>query len=167
MKKACSILAAVVLAFCLTACVGVNPLAPKKLDGEVGDTLSNMFFDWTVNSADNMDEYEGYTAADGYQLVVCNVTISNTFGDALPMYDMDFQLQWGEGEDDFAWSLDAYTDDMMPLEWELATDSSARYDLVYEVPADLTEFTIAYLEQYIDEAGNEGEGDLYTVQFQF
>lgn len=43
MKKACSILAAVVLAFCLTACVGVNPLAPKKLDGEVGDTLSNMF----------------------------------------------------------------------------------------------------------------------------
>ena len=25
----------------------------------------------------------------------------------------------------------------------------------------------AYLEQYIDEAGNEGEGDLYTVQFQF
>lgn len=166
MKKTWSMIVAVVLAFCLTACVGVNPLAAPKLDGEIGDTLSNMFFDWTVNSADSVTEYEGYTPADGYQLVVCNVTVANTFGEALPMYDADFQLQWGDGEEDYAWSLDPYADSMMPTEWELATDSSASYDLVYEVPADLTDFIIVYLEQYIDEDGNDGEGDLYTIQFQ-
>lgn len=158
-------LAAVLLTVCLTACVGVTPLAEKKLDGVVGDTLSNMFFDWTVDRAERVDEYAGYTAPDGYQLVVCGVTVENTFGEALPMYDADFQLQWGEGENDYAWSLDAYTDDMMPLEWELAADASASYDLVYEVPADVTEFSLVYLEQYTDEDGNEGQGDLYTVQF--
>ena len=97
----------------------------------------------------------------------CNVTVDNTFGEALPMYDSDFQVQWGDGEEDFAWSLDAYSDKMMPLEWELATDESATYDLVFEVPADLSSFAIVYLEQYTDEDGNSGEGDLFTVQFEF
>ncbi|WP_367925240.1 DUF4352 domain-containing protein [uncultured Ruthenibacterium sp.] len=166
MKKVWKLVVAAVVAVCLTACVGVNPLAEKKLDGVVGDKLSNMFFDWTVNSAESASEYEGYAAADGYQLVVCNVTIDNTFGEALPMFDTDFQLQWGEGEEDYAWSLDAYADTMMPLEWELADGESASYDLVFEVPADLTSFGIVYLEQYTDEDGNSGEGDLFTVQFE-
>ena len=166
MKKSWKLFAVVLALVCLSACVGVNPLAEKKLDGVVGDTLSNMFFDWTVNSAESVGEYEGYTAADGYQLLVCNVTVDNTFGEALPMYDSDFQVQWGDGEEDFAWSLDAYSDKMMPLEWELAADESATYDLVFEVPADLSSFAIVYLEHYTDEDGNSGEGDLFTVQFE-
>ena len=39
------------------------------------------------------------------------------------------------------------------------------YDLLFEVPADVTDFSIVYLEQYTDEGGNDGQGDLYTVYF--
>ena len=53
----------------------------------------------------------------------------------------------------------------MPLQWTLPVDGEATYDLVFEVPADVTTFSLVYLELYTDENGNEGEGDLYTVTF--
>lgn len=148
--------------------------AVPQTEGGVGDTLSNMFFDFTVNSAESTDSYFGYPAAADGQLVVCSVTVKNTTDNDLPMYDADFQLQWGSGDEDYAWALNPMEEDengipsnsQMPLEWTLPVDGEATYDLVFEAPADVSSFSLVYLERYTDENGNEGEGDLYSVAFQ-
>lgn len=132
---------------------------------ELGKELRTLFFAFAVEAVSSPADYEGYTPAEGDRLVVCTVRVENTFGETLPMYDTDFQLQWGEGDGDWGWSLDAFTDSMMPLEWELPAGAQATYDLVFEVPADASRFQLAYLEQYVDEEGNEGQGDLFWVDF--
>lgn len=171
----CAGLAALTLGAALTGCSGISLLngISKQTEGELGDTLSNIFFDFTVNSAEAVDSYDGYSPSEGNRLLVCSMTLENTFGDALPMYDSDFQLQWGDGEEDYAWSVDpVQTDDsgmpandQMPLEWSMADGAVETYDLLFEVPADVNDFSLVYLEQYTDEDGNAGQGDLYTVHF--
>ena len=101
----CAGLAALTLGTALTGCSGISLLngISEQTEGELGDTMSNMFFDFTVNSAGTVDSYDGYTPSDGNQLILCNITLKNTFGEALPMYDSDFQLQWGDGDEDYAW----------------------------------------------------------------
>lgn len=169
-------LAALTMAAGLTGCSGVTLLngISAKTDGAVGDTLSNMFFDFTVNTVSTPDSYYGYIPSDGNQLVVCNLMLKNTTEDDLPMYDADFQLQWGDGEEDYAWSLNPLeedengvpTNDQMPLEWTLPVDGEAVYDLVFEVPGELSAFSLVYLELYTDySTGAEGTGDLYSVHF--
>lgn len=173
-RTLCAGLAALTLGAALSGCSGITLFnAGKNTDGEIGDRMSNMFFDFTVNSAQEVAEYDGHTPADGSRLILCNVTLVNTFGEELPMYDSDFQLQWGDGDEDYTWSVDPLavdedgmpTNAQMPLEWFMPDGAEETYDLLFEVPADAAEFDLAYLEQYVDEDGNEGQGDLYLVHF--
>lgn len=165
MKRIWKLIVAMLALICLAGCIGENATTGKNVNGEVGDTLSNMFFDWTVNSVESLEEYEGYAASKGCQLLVCNMAVDNTFGDTLPMLNSDFQIQWGTDDSDYAWAIDPYNERMMPLEWDLEADKNATYDLVFEVPEDLNSFVIVYLEQYIDGDGNNGTGDLFAIQF--
>lgn len=168
--KKCLNLLALVLAMALvfTGCslsdLGLKEEEPQ-LTGEVGDTFETMFFDFSVDEASSPEEYDGYTPAEGNRLVVCKVTITNTFGEPLPMFDTDFQLQWGSGDEDYAWAVDAFNDSLMPLEWELLTGDTATYEMLFEAPADVDRFMLVYLEMYTDADGNDGEGDLYNVNF--
>lgn len=141
----------------------------KDTEGGIGDTLSNMFFDYTVLEATSPAEYDGYTAAEGNRLIVCSVKVKNTFGETIPMYDSDFQLQWGNiggDDDDYTFSLDAFNDTMMPLEYELADGEEVTYDLVFEAPADVKDFGLVYLEEYYTGSESEsGTGDFFSVNF--
>ena len=38
--------------------------------GEIGDTMHTAFFDFTINSAELADSFDGYTPAEGYELLV-------------------------------------------------------------------------------------------------
>ena len=130
---------------------------------------ANMFFDYTVLEATSPAEYDGYTAAEGNRLIVCSVKVKNTFGETIPMYDSDFQLQWGNiggDDDDYTFSLDAFNDTMMPLEYELADGEEVTYDLVFEAPADVKDFGLVYLEEYYTGSESEsGTGDFFSVNF--
>ena len=48
---------------------------------------------------------------------------------------------------------------------ETCPDEERTGELVYEVPAGFTDFSIAYLEQFVDEDGNESTGDTFFVYF--
>ena len=61
----------------------------------VGDTISTAFFDFTVNSAVASADHEGYTAQDGYKLVVADLTIKNTETYSMPMGQYDFYDRLG------------------------------------------------------------------------
>lgn len=137
-------------------------------EGGLGDTLCTAFFEYTVHDASLCGEYAGYTPAAGYQLLVANVTVKSTYtyDDNLPMFDTDFQLQWGEGEEDYDYPITFYTGetlsaDQLPGEYELAYGESITGLLVYEVPADLTEFALAFEESYSDGT----TGDRFFVRF--
>ena len=164
LKKSSVVLAALMLTLAFVACSN-NSTQGGGTDGDIGRTFSTMFFDYTVASAESPAEYDGYTPADGNKLVVLSVTVKNDFGSTLPMYDTDFQLQWGDADDDFAWAVDAFNDKMMPLEWELEDKKTITYDMLFEAPADVTEFSLCYLEEYTDRDGNEKTGDFFSANF--
>ena len=135
-------------------------------EGRMGDTMHTYFFDYTVDSAYLCGSYEGYVPAqEGYCLLVAEVTVENTFQESLPMYDTDFQVQWGEADDAYdvpiTYYADAVSDQQLPMEYELAVDESRTGLLVFEVPEGEKDFSISYLEFFDDGT----EGDVFFVYF--
>lgn len=135
-------------------------------EGEMGDTLHTYFFDYTVNSAYLCDSFEEYEATqEGFRLLVAEVTVKNTFSESIPMYDVDFQVQWGEGATEYdvpiTYYVEAVSDQQLPDEYELETEESRTGLLVFEVPEGTEEFSISYLE-YFDDGS---EGDVFFVDF--
>ena len=134
-------------------------------EGGVGDTFRTVFFDWSLDSVSYPSEYEGYVPAEGMQLLDCVITVKNTFGEELPMFNSDFQIQWhdlGDGDEDFGYGIEM--DDsstVMPSEFGLANRDSCTYHVVYEVPADASEFSVSYLEFFSDNT----EGDVFFAYF--
>lgn len=92
--------AAVVMALGLTACGGSG-----SSEGRTGDTMETYFFDFTVNSAYLTSDYAGHTPAEGNVLLVADITVKNTFQQSIEMYDTDFQVQWDDGDDAYAYPI--------------------------------------------------------------
>ena len=170
-KRLFALAVAVVMVLGLAACgeSGSN-------EGRVEDTMETYFFDFTVNSAYLTDEYEGYTPSEGNALLVANITVKNTFQESIEMYDTDFQAQWGDDSDE-AFSIPITTDmttyteldpigeNQLPGTYTMAVDEERTGELVYEVPAGNVDFSISYLEQFVDDAGEESTGEVYFVYF--
>lgn len=159
------------MALGLTACGGSG----SSSEGRIGDTMETFFFDFTVNSVRLTRDYEGYTPDDGNVLLVADITVKNTNRQSIEMYDTDFWAQWGKGDDVLAYpiTLDAETyetldpvgDSQLPGTYTLAADEERTGELVYEVPSGFTDFSIAYLEQFVDDSGEESTGETYFVYF--
>ena len=162
--------AAVVMALGLTACGGSG-----SSEGRTGDTMETYFFDFTVNSAYLTSDYAGYTPAEGNVLLVADITVKNTFQQSFEMYDVDFQAQWDDGDDAYAYpittDMETYTEvdpvgeDQLPGTYSLAVDEERTGELVYEVPAGHVDFSISYLEQFVNTDGEESTGEVYFVYF--
>lgn len=164
---------AMVLTVCmmLTACgsgASVNNIVSAvdgQADGEIGTTFRTCFFDYSVDSVAYPSEYEGYTASEGMQLLDVVITIKNTFGEELPMFNSDFQIQWhdlGDGEYDFDYGIEM--DDsstVMPSSYDLANGATCNYHIIYEVPAEAKEFSVSFLEFFADNT----QGDVFFTYF--
>ena len=150
--------AAVVMALGLTACGGSG-----SSEGRTGDTMETYFFDFTVNSAHLTSDYAGRTPGE------------NTFEQSIEMYDTDFQVQWDDGDDAYAYpittDMETYTEvepvgeNQLPGTYPMAVDEERSGELVYEVPSGFTDFSIAYLEQFVDDSGEESTGETFFVYF--
>ena len=89
-------------------------------EGRIGDTLKTTFFTFRVESAQFVKEYAGYQPEEGNILVDSVVTVKNVFGEDLPMFNSDFQIQWGDGDDDFGYGVEGLEDStIMPEEYTL------------------------------------------------
>src|SRR5699024_8022210 len=156
-KRLFALAAAAVMVLGLTACGGGSN------EGRTGDTMETYFFDFTVNSAYLTSDYAGYTPAEGNVLLVADITVKNTFQQSFEMYDVDFQAQWDDGDDAYAYpittDMETYTEvdpvgeNQLPGTYSLAVDEERTGELVYEVPSGFADFSIAYLEQFVDDSG--------------
>ena len=176
MKKAVSLLLLLALVFALAGCDSVPGTGESSggntgypvdgyAEGRMGDTMHSEFFDYTVNSASVVMDYNGYTPAEGNELLLVEVTILNTFNQSIPMFYNDFQAQWNEddNEDAFSWPIEqeGLSEAQLPLEYELAVKESRTGELVFEVPAGNKDFSLSYLEAF---EGDE-TGDTFFVYF--
>lgn len=123
--------------------------------GDVGERMENVFFAFTVNSVERTDTFggAGSQAPAGYDYLVVNLTIENTFGDTLPMFDSDFWIEWGEGDDEGCYPVEVVDDSQLPAEYEIEADGTTTGNLVFEIPEDasISEYWFVYLEVYNDD----------------
>lgn len=189
MKKITGIIVAAVLTFGLTGCGPVDSAVQNLVgavsnsadsesgvvtadddgyaEGRIGDVMRTYFFDYTVNSAYTCEEFEGYTPAEGNKLLVAEITVKNTDRSTVTMYDTDFQIQWGDDDNDDAFDApityysDAVSNDQLPEEYDLGVNEERTGLLVFEVPEGSKDYSISYLEQF----SNDTEGDVFFVFF--
>lgn len=161
MKKFVGIIVATVLAFSLVGCgpvdsaiqniasSGSNTSSKSGVvtadddgyaEGRMGDVMRTYFFDYTVNSAYTCNDYEGYTPSEGNKLLVAEITVKNTDRSTVTMYDTDFQIQWGDDDNDDAYAApityygNTVSDEQLPEEYDLGVNEEKTGLLVYEVP---------------------------------
>lgn len=140
-------------------------------EGRFGDVMHTYFFDYTVNSAYTCAEFNGYTPAEGKTLLVADVTVKNTFSESIEMYDTDFQVQWGDDDNDEAYDFpityyadadaELVSEEQLPAIYPLSVNQEVTGLLVFEVPEGNTDFSISYLELFDDDS----EGDTFFVFF--
>jgi len=175
MKKILSLLLACTLAMSVLAGCGssgsgtaANAITAKDglAEGKLGDTFATKWFNWTATGAELADSYGTLKAGDGCTYLIVHATVENTFGEEVPMYANDFQLIWGDGDDDNARPLNGLLDlntqkEMFPTEYALAKGETRTGDSVFKVPAGITSFGYAFCE-YLEDGS---EGDVFVVYF--
>ena len=128
----------------------------------IGDTVETYFFDFRVDDAYLTHELGDYSAEDGYQMLVVELMVRNTFHSEITMYDTDFQIQWGDGDEDYGWPMsDLDMEGILPEAYGLASGERTTGYLVFTVPQDCEDFAIAYLEEFDDDT----TGDVHFVYF--
>ena len=121
----------------------------------------------TVNSAYMTDSYEGMTPAEGNEFCVVNMTIHNTIRQSLPMFDTDFILWWGQGDEDGSFPItheaaEKRAGNMLEEEYFIGINETVTGDLVYELPKTHDAQGMVYFEEYFDN-GETGEYYTFTV----
>ena len=117
-----------------------------------------MLFDFTVSDQETLDSYPGIDIPDGQKLVRFFLKVSNTSDQSYTMFGQDFQIQWGEGDNDFGTCLEAVDDLMMPHSYQLDPGNSYSGMMLVLVPSDCTQLTVAYQEM-------KANGDKATAYF--
>lgn len=132
--------------------------AAKSVQAQVGETVSTVLFDFTVSDPETLDSYNGIDIPDGQKLVQMFLKVSNTSDQTYTMFAEDFQIQWGEGENDFGTCLEAVDDYMMPYSYQLDPGKTYSGMMLVLVPEDCTQLTVAYQEM-------KASGDKATAYF--
>lgn len=160
------IMTAVALILSLALC-GCNLLggvgsSVQDTEGTVGQTLSGIFFDFTVNAAQVVDEYAGLTASEGYRLVDVAISVTNTYGQDIELYQTDFMLSWGDRDDydTYIYGFDSVDDTMAPDTHLMADGDTVVFHYVFEVPDDADGLEVYFEDGYTDE-----DDDYYVDEY--
>ncbi|MCR2048533.1 DUF4352 domain-containing protein [Acetatifactor muris] len=165
-KLVTSLLLVALMALTLAGCGGDDkktgyPNEDGIAEGSLGDTMHNCFFDFTVKSAYLCKDFDEYTTDEGYLFLVAEITVKNTFGETLPMFDTDFVVEWDDSADYPCYFEDGIGGDVLPAEYELAKDESKSGLLLFAVPEDKKDFTFSYMEVFEDNT----TGNTFNVSF--
>lgn len=128
--------------------------APTEAPAEVTKTA---FFDFQVDSAELVDEYDGKKPSEGGAYLKLKISVTNTMDQDITMFDTDFQLKWNEKNGTLP--LEASNDEMAPTQYTLKKGESASYVYVYEVPTGVEDFSVIFIEEF----DNNKTGETYSI----
>ncbi len=142
----------------------------KKLEGGMGETLSTMFFDVTLNDAYQTDSVNEVLAGKDTTFLVTDITVKNTTSSAIDMADSDFWVKWGDGTSDYDAPITAYGEDTgltdaLPSKYSLAAGEETTGKLVFVVDKGLSDFSLLTEDYYSQGDGEPQKGDTYTFNF--
>ncbi|MCR5372064.1 MAG: hypothetical protein K6E41_01185 [Solobacterium sp.] len=132
-------------------------------EGYLGTVMPTAWFEFTVTNAKLVKEFEGHAAPEGYDILVTDVTLKNTYGQTIPMYNSDFQAQWFDDADD-AYALPFFVrieGQEIEEEYGLGINEKASAVYAFEVPEGNRDFSLSFQEYY----ANGDYGDLFFVYF--
>ena len=131
----------------------------KSTRAKADETVHTALFDFTCGQASTLDEFGSLEIPEGNKLVQFHMTVTNTSDETYEIFKDDFQMQWGDGDDDFGIAMYPLTTDMFPIETELAPGDSVEGDMMVYVPTDAATLTVAYQEIL----GNGNDGNNFFV----
>lgn len=122
--------------------------------GHVEDTFHTQFFDLKVDSVWKADTFGDLRASEGKDLVIVGITVNNVGYQSIDIRNKYFQLQWGDGDDDFSYPLAKMENGdsvyQFVEERELGISETYGGYLVYEVPEDYKDYWLVYQEAFSD-----------------
>lgn len=128
----------------------------KITEGEVNQQLHTAFFDFQVVSFETREYImladDMYRLEDGYQFLICEVSLTNPQTEAMDIYLTDFLVCWGEEEAqrDYGYGSDSMADAAyMPQSFSLGAGEQAAYKLMFKVPVQES-YLFIYDEFYAD-----------------
>lgn len=125
----------------------------------VGETMSNDFFDWTVNSYKVKKKTQGVSAGKGYKFVIINMTMKNTEEEGYETGNYEFRgVISGQAED--LDSENAFYPGMLADEFYIDAGQTVTGDVLFKVPEDCDALIVNYLEMY----GDESAGNMYWYE---
>lgn len=136
--------------FLMAGCSG----GAKDVHATADETVHTALFDFEISNVAAVDSYLSLLPTEGNQLVEMELTVTNTGEDSLTMFAEDFQIQWGDGDDDYGVCLAAVDDSMVPYTYTLEPGATYTGTMIAQVPAGTTAITIAYQETLA--SGREG-----------
>lgn len=151
-RRLCGMLTALFFALLLTGC------GSKSVQAQAGETVSTVLFDFTVSDPQVLDSYPNVEIPDGQKLVSMGLSVTNTSDQTYTMFAEDFQIQWGERDDDFGTCMSAVDNSMVPYSYELAPGENYVGVMLVLVPDECTQISIAYQEM-------KANGDKATAYF--
>ena len=141
---------ALAAALLLVGCGGATSTRAKA-----DETVHTALFDFTCGQAEVIDSYSGIDIPEGDKLVQFHISVTNTSDEPFTIFKDDFQMQWGDGDNDFGVALESVNDLMMPDATELIPGEALVGQMLVAVPQDATVLTVAYQE--ILESGEDGK----------
>ena len=125
----------------------------------VGETMSNDFFDWTVNSYKVKKKTQGVSGGKGYKFVIINMTMKNTEEEGYETGNYEFRgVISGQAED--LDSENAFYPGMLADEFYIDAGQTVTGDVLFKVPEDCDALIVNYLEMY----GDESAGNMYWYE---
>lgn len=176
MKKVHFMIILSIFVLSLTACDSANKVADNVktaieaqgreyenlITAEVGETTTNVFFEWTISSVVCTYDIAGYIPPDGYMYIVADIITTNiSYYNNLPMGSYDYVIAWGVGDEEWDYSLYEFVDGMYPDETTCVVGETIEGMLIFLVPDNAESISIIYEEIYDDEfVGNTYSYDI-------
>lgn len=128
----------------------ISGCGAKSVQVSDGNTVSTALFNYSISEAEVLDTYAGIDVPEGQKLVRLWLVVKNTSQQSYSMFAEDFQIQWGDGAQDYSTCLQSVDDTMMPDAYTLDPGKSHQGAMLVLVPQDCTSVTIAYQEMHSD-----------------
>jgi len=125
----------------------ISDFLSEDVTGETGETYQTKWFDFTIDSIDEIDSYAGHTAEEGNRLLKVQVAETSTWDETITLGTFDFYMDDPSFEE-FIWPITPKDSTMMPEKFDLEPGATVQHVMIFDVPTNTTELALMYTEYY-------------------